>query len=122
MQRTSTPHFLSCPRSTRRWITALTLLAFFLQTLAVQTHVHQLFQPAAKIQAGSTHKTPVKPDPIDQCRLCQELIHAGTFVTPSAIAALASLSFVATIFAALPQPADQSARAFGWHSRAPPRR
>ena len=61
-------------------------------------------------------------DPIDQCRLCQELIHAGSFVTPSAAVTLANLNFVAVVFAALVAPAHRSATAFAWQSRAPPRR
>jgi len=61
-------------------------------------------------------------DPIDQCRLCQELIHAGSFVTPSAAVTLASLNFAAAVFVALVAPAHRSATAFAWQSRAPPRR
>jgi hypothetical protein len=54
--------------------------------------------------------------------LCQELVHSGTFVTPSPIAVLTSLSFVTAIFAALPAFAGASAKPFAWQSRAPPRR
>jgi hypothetical protein len=54
--------------------------------------------------------------------LCQELVHAGTFVTPPAVAVLAGLSFVTAVFAALPAFAGASARPFAWQSRAPPRR
>ncbi|HET7083514.1 MAG TPA: hypothetical protein VFI23_02000 [Rhizomicrobium sp.] len=107
----------------RRWVTILTLLAFFLQGLAVQTHIHQPnISPAVKVQTGATHKTPIKLDPVDHCRLCQELVHAGNFVTPSASIALASLSLVSVIFAALVLPQGRSATAFTWRSRGPPRR
>ena len=112
----------SYPRTSRRWITALALLAFFLQNLAVQTHVPPSLQAAVQIQAGDTHKTPIKLDPVDQCRLCQELVHAGAFIAPSAAASPVSLSFVAvnlvTVLAFIADPAT----AFAWQSRAPPRR
>ncbi len=114
---------LSRSRSARRWITALALLAFFLQGLAVQTHVHPSLQDAAvKIQAGGAHKGPLKLDPMDQCRLCQELVHAGTYIAPSAIANPLSLTFVAANFTVLLAFAAGPAAAFSWQSRAPPRR
>ncbi|HET7083518.1 MAG TPA: hypothetical protein VFI23_02020 [Rhizomicrobium sp.] len=102
---------------------AFALLAFFFQSLAVQTHVHQ--QPASAIaKTVSIQKSGSAPlksqDPVDQCRLCQELVHAGNFVTPSASVALASLSLVPAIFAALVSPRTSSAKTFTWQSRAPP--
>ena len=120
---TGRTRFFSAPRSARRWGTALALLAFFFQNLAVQTHIHQTLQPeAVKVQADGGHKAPLKLDPIDQCRLCQELVHAGTFLAPSAIVSLLSLTFVAvSITRALTLTADQPT-AFAWQSRAPPRR
>jgi hypothetical protein len=112
---------ISRPHTARRWITALALLAFFLQSLSVQTHVHQPFEPVAtKIQTGSAPKAPLKLDPIDQCRLCQELAHAGTFVTPSVAATSPSLNLVAARFIVLVAFATAPATAFAWQSRAPP--
>jgi hypothetical protein len=106
--------------SAKRWVTIFALLAFFLQGLAVQTHLHQLMQPVAanSLPAPAPLKT---QDPIDHCRLCQELVHAGAFVTPPAAVLVADLTFVTAIFAALPAFAGASARAFAWQSRAPPR-
>jgi hypothetical protein len=78
-----------------------------------------LLPVAVKTLAGGTHKAPLKPEPVDQCRLCQELAHAGHFVAPSVLADFASLSLVAAIFATLPSEPSQFARAFGWNSRAP---
>jgi hypothetical protein len=112
------------PWPAKPWMTALVLLAFVLQCLAVQTHIHQLIQPVAK--AASLHvpvpAPPKNQGPIDHCRLCQELVHAGAFVTPLATAVFAELSFVAAIFAALPAFAGAYAKPFAWQSRAPPRR
>jgi hypothetical protein len=108
----------------RRWVAAIALLAFFLQSLLIQTHIHQLIQPVAvKTTSLPAAPNPLKnQDPIDQCRLCQELVHAGAFVTPSATALVAGLTFVAAIFAPLPAFSGTPARAFAWQSRAPPRR
>src|SRR5438477_8937285 len=89
------------PAATRKWMAVLALLAFFFQSLAVQTHIHQQGAPAA-VKAALFQKSGSAPlknqDPVDQCRLCQELVHAGNFVTPSASVALASLSLVPAIF------------------------
>jgi hypothetical protein len=111
------------PEPAKRWITALALLAFFLQGLTLQTHVHLPLQPAVtKVHTDSAPKAPLKLDPVDQCRLCQELVHAGTFVTPSAAASTAILTFVAVHFAVPLILAGDPATAFAWQSRAPPRR
>jgi len=109
----------------KRWGTAFALLAFFLQSLAVQSHIHTPLQTVAVNQASqaSPLKAPLKAqEPIDQCRLCQELAHAGIFVAPPASAALIGPIYAAAQFSVLPGHTPSSARAFSWHSRAPPRR
>jgi hypothetical protein len=109
----------------RKWVTALVLLAFFLQSLAIQTHVHPNFGSVAIKAAalGETGPAPVKSqDPLDQCRLCQEMVHAGSFFTPSVVALVAGLSFTAATFALVRAPPERSTTAFTWQSRAPPRR
>jgi len=104
-------------------VTVLALLAFFVQGLVVQTHIHQLVQPVAAKVTSLPAPAPLKSqDPIDQCRLCQELVHAGTFVTPSASFAVASLALTTAIFTVLPSALVSLATAFAWQSRAPPRR
>jgi len=108
----------------KRWMTAFALMAFFLQGLAVQSHVHAPLQTVAANQSSqaSPLKAPLKAqDPIDQCRLCQEVAHAGIFLAPAASAALISLAYAAAEFSALPGHTPSSARAFAWQSRAPPR-
>ena len=106
----------------KRWVTAFALLAFFLQGLAVQSHIHAQLQTVAANQVSQPLKAPLKAqDPIDQCRLCQEVAHAGIFVAPSASAALISLTYAAAQFSALPGHTPSFARAFAWQSRAPPR-
>jgi len=121
---TGRAHALSRPNPARRWITVLALLAFFLQGLTLQTHVHQPILPAAaaKIQTDGAPKAPLKLDPMDQCRLCQELVHAGVFIAPSAIASPVSLTVVALHVTTFPAFVANPATAFAWQSRAPPRR
>jgi hypothetical protein len=117
-------HVISRSSPPRKWVGIFALLAFFLQSLAVQTHIHQQLPltVAKTASQGTSAPAPAKnQDPIDQCRLCQELAHAGHFITPAALAAVASPAFVAAIFAVLPAQADRSTRAFAWRSRAPPR-
>ena len=107
----------------RGWVTVLTLLAFFLQGLVVQTHIHELIQPVVAKALHLPAPAPLKTqDPVDHCRLCQELVHAGTFVAPSSVVLVADLIFSAAIFTVLPAFAGASAKAFAWQSRAPTRR
>jgi hypothetical protein len=111
----------------KRLVTLAALLAFFLQCLAVQTHIHQLaeVQPASVVAANIPDPAPLKSqDPIDQgsCRLCQELLHSGVFVAPVVTVLPASQAFVIAAFTALPAFAATWAPAFAWRSRAPPRR
>jgi hypothetical protein len=111
------------PAATRKWLAVFALLSFFLQSLAVQTHIHQQLPVANSFDMGTSAPVPAKnQDPVDQCRLCQELVHAGNFATPSAAVALASLNFVTAIFATLLVPAGHSTDGFIWQSRGPPRR
>jgi hypothetical protein len=101
------------------------LVAFFLQSLAVQTHIHPAEQPVVAKIVAAHHPAPAplkSQDPIDQCRLCQELVHAGAFVTPSTTAVAASQAFVLAAFVVLPPATAGPATAFAWQSRAPPRR
>ena len=115
---------VSKPAPYQRWVTLLALLAFFIQGFAVQTHIHEQVPVAKKVGALPTPiKAPLKnQDPVDQCRLCQELVHAGTFITPSAAATPAGMTYIAAVFAVLAAPTSASATAFAWQSRAPPRR
>ncbi|HWX89497.1 MAG TPA: hypothetical protein VNY75_04280 [Rhizomicrobium sp.] len=105
-------------------MTLLALLAFFLQSLLVQSHFHSAPQPVgAQATAAHVPSAPLRSQgPVDQCRLCQELMHAGVFVTPSASFAVASLALTTAIFIVLPSALVSPATAFAWRSRAPPRR
>ncbi len=110
--------------ASQRLITLFALLAFFIQSFALQTHIHSTLQPLASVTtaADTPAPSPLKnQDPVDQCRLCQELVHSGVYVSPSVVVVAASLDIVAAVFAALPAFAADPVRAFSWQSRAPPR-
>ena len=107
----------------RRWVTLAAILAFFLQSLAVQTHIHAASGPV--VGQGSAIQ-PLSPaplkaqDPVDQCRLCHELVQAGVFVAPAVTVLPASQLVALVLFALRPAPRAPPVQAFGWQSRAPP--
>jgi len=106
----------------RRWTTLVALLAFFLQSLVVQVHIHPQLGPQATKSVSHPTPAPLKnQDPIDQCRLCQELAHAGSFVAPSPAFFAASLALSGAVLALPPLAVISLTRAFAWQGRAPPR-
>jgi hypothetical protein len=111
----------------RRLVTLVALLAFFLQGLAIQTHIHQQSPlsvagiQASTLPAPSPLKTLDSADPAN-CRLCQELVHAGALVQPVVTTLAVTLSVLPAFLAVTPQPAAHMAPAFAWQGRAPPRR
>jgi hypothetical protein len=124
MARRSASLVQKAPAS-QRLVTLFALLAFFIQSFALQTHIHSTLLPLASVTTAAHTPAPAplnNQDPVDQCRLCQELVHSGAVITPSATVVTASLNIVAAIFAAAPAFAADPVRAFSWQSRAPPRR
>ncbi|MGH7174970.1 MAG: hypothetical protein ACREGR_01255, partial [Minisyncoccia bacterium] len=78
--------------SFRGLVTTIALLAFFFQSFAIQTHIHHS-EPGALVASAGTitvkatsldrdHHAPSPADDPDHCPLCQEFLHAGSFVTP----------------------------------------
>jgi len=110
------------PSVSRRLVMLFALLAFALQAYLVQTHIHG--QP--DLLSLKPHvSAPVQPAPFDplapaNCALCQEILHAGTAITPdtSELALLLNGIVMAPAIALL--PAEALAPTTGWHSRAPP--
>lgn len=124
MARSAAASFALKRSAPRRFITLFALLAFFLQGLTLQNHLHQFFSAPTEIAAVKDLPAPAKKsDPSDQnhCRLCQEIAQAGAFVAPAASALPANLNFVAAVFVTLPLLSGAFAPAFAWQSRAPPR-
>lgn len=99
------------------------LVAFAVQGLAVQVHIHG--DPLRALDHVAHVSQPVAPasqDPYDpaNCPLCQELLHAGVYVTPAVSDFVIILNAVAfaPAFALLPHAAAE--RQHSWQSRAPP--
>lgn len=143
MNRRRTAHSIAAkapraPLSCLRLIfTAFMLLAFALQSYAVQTHIHErlnlplsahgaITRGAAvdtALPGSSTHAKkpplPVKDAP-DDCPLCQ-LLYGGQYVAPDALVfflPLISVRVLETELAALPR---YDAVSHSWRGRAPPR-
>lgn len=116
------------PRNDRLRLTIafVTLLAFTLQALVVQTHIHGLVGVGAAhvldkiaLQKLPQGRLPANDDPAN-CAACQGILHAGIYVMPSAAVLLlptiaASVSFIVTEVATIIQVYSH-----GWNSRAPP--
>jgi hypothetical protein len=115
----------------------LALAAFSLQGYITQTHIHLMnaaqadaaSQGGAKIAAKDAKadprtaprdRYPSNQDPAN-CPLCQEIMHAGHYVAPSAVAFFLppqSLSVVPLLTTA---SAPHEPAGYSWQSRAPPR-
>jgi hypothetical protein len=114
-------------RGARLAITFFVLFAFTLQTYVIQTHIHgaaptgiaklALDKSAAREQRPD--KLPTGNDPAN-CPICQEILHTGFFVTPSA--AVLPLPAVAVSIAptVIDIKAAVEAHSHSWKSRAPP--
>jgi hypothetical protein len=135
MKRSRTARSIAGNPSPARWLfTAFMLLAFVLQSYAVQTHIHeQLSLPLvakSQVQTGAVdgaqpQKTkPQKPsapakDAPDDCPLCQ-LLYGGQYVAPDALVfflPLVAVRSIETELGALPQ---YDAVSHNWRGRAPP--
>ena len=109
-------------------IAFLALFAIVLQSLIVQTHIHNP-RPAASSSlaksgdggaSGNTDsKFPVS-DETANCRLCQELAYAGRFVAPSSTPLIVPIVVAWLLIVFLHSSATPSARSYVWRSRAPP--
>lgn len=103
-----------------RWLAALALVAFFLQGLAVQTHIHGVPMGPAHGARLSAPVAPPDADPFASCALCQEALHAGHALTPilPVLALLPDWTPAAPLSALRAvQPATHRK---AWNSRAPP--
>ena len=126
MTRTAQTARPAAPSLSRRIVTLAALFVFVLYGLVVQTHVHpagqQLSGQVAANATGQTIPAPLNPSQDrGNCRLCQEMAHAGAYITPVIILAPTTLVFAAAAFRPDPVARPWSAPAFGWQSRAPPR-
>ncbi len=118
------------PRETalRLAISLFVMLAFGVQGYIAQTHIHlapDTFAPFSKLasHAGKEQqpdKFPANGDPAN-CPICQEILHSGQFVTPTAAALLLPAVAVSIIRIAADIPAAAQRPSHAWRSRAPPK-
>lgn len=110
--------------SFRSLVCLFVLVSFTFQSFLVQTHLHNLPQSFTEsigttgVTASHDAKAPLNAD---KCFLCQEYLHGGTYLLPTALAALpptAAASLLPFVLAPL-----HSARTLShnWLGRAPPR-
>jgi hypothetical protein len=106
-----------------RLLALFALLAFALQGLAIQTHIHGTPAGNAHLIQVSVPASGDRRDPLDpsNCALCQELAHAGAAVTPAPILAVLALDWIRAVFLTPISAAAALAPQTGWQSRAPPR-
>jgi len=106
-------------------ISVLMLLTFALQSYVTQTHIHLAqgsFASYSELGAAKKQlpdKFPAQDDPAN-CPICQEILHGGQFVTPTAAAALLpclSVSIIAIVAHIVVAP---EATSHTWQSRGPP--
>jgi hypothetical protein len=100
-------------------VTWLALMAFLLQGLVVQTHVHlaslEAFVPAH-------HGNQPAPKAPDDCPACQLYAAAAAVLLPEAITTFLPLGWVKSITSTLATLATIGRVHRGWQSRAPPAR
>jgi hypothetical protein len=106
----------------RRVVIALTLLAFAQQSYLTQTHIHVPPALAGEARSGfNGHgNAPSRDDPA-HCPLCQEILLAGAYVTPVAIAILPPVLAVFLPAISRRELPFIDAASHDWRGRAPPR-
>jgi hypothetical protein len=105
----------------------LLLLGFTLQSYVTQTHIHvgNFAVTAGFVTQNTTGANgPAKSNPFDNeatnCLFCQEMLHAGQFITPGAPILALPVETVSIVPVRLALPLFVGAIAHGWQSRAPP--
>ncbi len=111
--------------SAPRFAVLLTALAFLLQCLVTQMHIHGApLGDAVKvsaIQSQAPGKAPADDHSQRDCPFCQAIAHAGAFLTPTASPlVLSTAATCAAVFLTVRSAAVSAAHS--WQSRAPPSR
>ena len=103
------------------------LLAFTFQTYVSQTHIHlapDAFASSSKLvshpgNGQQPDRFPANGDPAN-CPVCQEIVHSGQFVTPTAAVLLLPVVAVSIVAIVVDIPAATQSASHTWRSRAPP--
>jgi len=124
-------------RSWRSIVLYVALATFSLQGYVTQTHIHltnaalagAASQGSSKIAAKDA-KTDSRTTPRDRypsnqdpanCPLCQEIVHAGHYVAPSAVAFFLPSQSLSVVPLLTTASAPHEPAGYSWQSRAPPR-
>jgi hypothetical protein len=116
------------PGSARFALALVAALGFFLQGFIAQTHVHVVSRDGAGIALaagdvnehdGKRNPFPGSDDPAN-CPTCQQLAHAGSYVTPVAAPVQAPSQHRAHAEGFVPLHSDDFILSHAWRSRAPP--
>jgi len=105
-------------------ITFFALFAFAVQSYVTQVHIHGAPHVAAgyaldKDVGQKPDKFPPSDDPAN-CPICQEILHAGHYVTPSAAILPLPVAAPFTIARIVEVVTIAAIYSHGWKSRAPP--
>jgi len=125
VRRSTLARLRRAPSFARYVLAFVMLTALSLQSFVTQTHIHiGTFAVTAGFHVDKNAGTPGKPSPLDgetsNCLFCQEMLHSGQFITPSAAALVLPSEFISIIPIALEVPLLVGAIPHGWQSRAPP--
>ncbi len=110
MRPTSSPLSIA-----RLAVTLFALLAFTLQSYAMQVHVH-----GTNVTGSQKIEGTQKPADTAHCPICQEILHFGHYVTPSASAWSQTLTAIAFTIVKIETRVIANAPSHSWNSRAPP--
>jgi hypothetical protein len=108
--------------ASRTLLNLVVLFTFTLQAFLVQTHLHNLpvsFLPSGTVTASAP--SPKAPIDADKCFLCQEYVHGGTYLTPTAAAVLPPSAVVSLLPRVIEAVATARPQSHNWMGRAPPR-
>jgi hypothetical protein len=108
----------------RLWLASLVLIAFSFQSYVTQTHIHLVAQASNGMKADARKaprdRYPASQDPAN-CPICQEVLHSGSFITPSAVAVLLPSLAVSVLAIVIDTAIASSPVSHSWRGRAPPR-
>lgn len=119
-------------RGWQQVIASLALVFFAFQSYLTQTHIHLLWHGAPDAYAQNLTGQNAKPasdrnqlPPADNsanCPICQDMLLAGHFTTPGAVALILPPQIAAVAAIAIGRPAFVATASHNWHGRAPPAR
>jgi hypothetical protein len=109
--------------SASRFIVLVVLLAFALQSVLTQTHIHGASQsPGGFAKVAALHvpgQTP-RDNSQENCPLCQAVVQSGVFVASATPFLSLPFAWVETVALIFSPRASSHAAAHDWRSRAPP--